>query len=670
MKELKMKKLKYIVSIIIFAFSINFAQSVDKITAKKVAENWLVRVSEYFDGNYSILPAPFLLTNNVGEIIAYIFNLSPQGFVIVTSDKRLTPVPGFSFTSDFINDDDNFWHWFVKSDLSSRFSHLEIAKKSVLLKNIKEWDNLLLNKSGYSKFDIVGPFVHSNWSQGYVNGELVFNYYTPNHWSAGCVATAMAQILNYYKWPLNGTGSHSYYEDDAGTISVNYGNTLYDWGNTLDDYENNVFTLPQQKAAGLLTFHAAVSVNMDFEANGSTSSTSDVPYALHSYFRHSGHYSSVNSSGFWTALKNNMLDLRPAILSIKRNDGMGHAAVVDGYFDMNNYYHLNPGWGGNYDGWYDISGDWDMSGYTIVVGAAKGIVPSPMINDINRVSELSFDLSWSVSRYQYADYYELQQSDNYGGPWTTISASITDTVYRINVPDLGSYFYRVRAKRDDIWWDWSKVKKVQLGSDRSVTFLVKLPGGVPLDEGESFVIRGNIPPLSGNTNSDPFAGPDSEGVYWLTLDFDFDYVGQTIIYRFFIDSLGTLIPESQNRYYELTAEAAQILPVATFNEFPDDISLENEIPDKIELYQNYPNPFNPTTTIEYSIPNVEAKNFSPVQLIIYDVLGREVATLVNEKQLPGKYSVQFQANELPSGIYYYSLQTGNYIITKKMILLK
>ncbi len=100
---------------------------------------------------------------------------------------------------------------------------------------------------------------------------------------------------------------------------------------------------------------------------------------------------------------------------------------------------------------------------------------------------------------------------------------------------------------------------------------------------------------------------------------------------------------------------------------------DETIPTKFSLAQNYPNPFNPTTTIEYSIPNVSAKDFSPqqnVQLKIYDVLGREIKTLVNEKQSLGNYSVKFDASGLPSGVYFYTLRVGDFVATKKMILMK
>ena len=109
------------------------------------------------------------------------------------------------------------------------------------------------------------------------------------------------------------------------------------------------------------------------------------------------------------------------------------------------------------------------------------------------------------------------------------------------------------------------------------------------------------------------------------------------------------------------------------------VKSDRKLPVEFSLSQNYPNPFNPTTTIDYSIPNPPQSSPSQVKgvrdgflvsLKIYDVLGRQVATLVNKKQIPGKYSVDFNASSLSSGIYYYRLKAGNFIRTKKMILLK
>jgi hypothetical protein len=96
----------------------------------------------------------------------------------------------------------------------------------------------------------------------------------------------------------------------------------------------------------------------------------------------------------------------------------------------------------------------------------------------------------------------------------------------------------------------------------------------------------------------------------------------------------------------------------------------NTLPSEFELSQNYPNPFNPSTTIKYSIPNVETRHASSVRLIVYDILGREVTTLVNEVQQPGNYEVTFDASNLTSGMYFYYINVGEFRAVKKMILLK
>ncbi len=92
---------------------------------------------------------------------------------------------------------------------------------------------------------------------------------------------------------------------------------------------------------------------------------------------------------------------------------------------------------------------------------------------------------------------------------------------------------------------------------------------------------------------------------------------------------------------------------------------QNGIPQYSTLYQNYPNPFNPTTTIKYSIPLNEKFEVSNVQLKVYDILGKEIATLVNQKQKAGNYEVEWNASEVPSGIYFYSIQTNGFNFTKK-----
>ena len=96
-----------------------------------------------------------------------------------------------------------------------------------------------------------------------------------------------------------------------------------------------------------------------------------------------------------------------------------------------------------------------------------------------------------------------------------------------------------------------------------------------------------------------------------------------------------------------------------------DVSDEEIIPKQFSLFQNYPNPFNPTTTISFDLPER-----SKVQLKIFNILGEEVKDLINEERTAGHYNYNWNANGLASGVYFYKLQAGDFVQTKKLILIK
>ncbi|RKY90881.1 MAG: hypothetical protein DRQ13_12090, partial [Ignavibacteriae bacterium] len=91
----------------------------------------------------------------------------------------------------------------------------------------------------------------------------------------------------------------------------------------------------------------------------------------------------------------------------------------------------------------------------------------------------------------------------------------------------------------------------------------------------------------------------------------------------------------------------------------------SQLPTEFKLLQNYPNPFNPSTNIKYSVPEL-----SFVNIIVFNLIGEEIATLVNEELQSGNYEVNFDAANLPSGIYFYRFQTASFVETKKMVLLR
>ncbi|MCB0748628.1 MAG: T9SS type A sorting domain-containing protein, partial [Ignavibacteriae bacterium] len=119
-------------------------------------------------------------------------------------------------------------------------------------------------------------------------------------------------------------------------------------------------------------------------------------------------------------------------------------------------------------------------------------------------------------------------------------------------------------------------------------------------------------------------------------------------------------PLTENDVFQFTTNSSNI--ILGIKEYPIDNSYI--------LFQNYPNPFNPTTTIKYSLTSLGKGSISSVKLVVYDLLGGEIKTLVNEFQKPGNYQITFDASSLSSGIYFYKLQINDNSLVKKMMLLK
>lgn len=121
------------------------------------------------------------------------------------------------------------------------------------------------------------------------------------------------------------------------------------------------------------------------------------------------------------------------------------------------------------------------------------------------------------------------------------------------------------------------------------------------------------------------------------------------------------VDENNNKYFLTLFGGVYIYNESVIN----DRESEDAIPNKFKLSQNYPNPFNPSTTISYSIPEA-----SKVSLKVYDILGKEVAELINTEKPAGTYDVNFDAYNLSSGVYFYTIKAGKFIQTKKMVLMR
>ncbi len=139
----------------------------------------------------------------------------------------------------------------------------------------------------------------------------------------------------------------------------------------------------------------------------------------------------------------------------------------------------------------------------------------------------------------------------------------------------------------------------------------------------------------------------------------------------FVDGQGTVQQAQSYTYTDKNVETGKYayrLKQLDFNgtsSYSNIVEVEVKVPNKFALSQNYPNPFNPTTTISYEI----AKEVN-VSLKVYDAIGNQVATLVNETKPAGTYEVIFDASNLSNGVYFYEIKAGNFTVTKKLILMK
>ena len=223
---------------------------------------------------------------------------------------------------------------------------------------LSKWENLSDVTPQHTRYGtpVVGPLLTTTWNQGcYYNKMCPVDSSGPcEHVYAGCVATAMAQILRYWQYPSQGIGSHTY-ECSYGTLTADFGATTYNYDNMPNSIGYYSSTSQINEVAQLL-YHCGVSVEMRYGPNGSGSALFMVVSALIDHFGYSGcheDYKFAYTDSAWiNKLKFSLDNQEPVPYS---GDGIGsHAFVCDGY-DSENYFHFNWGWGGNWDNYFLLS---------------------------------------------------------------------------------------------------------------------------------------------------------------------------------------------------------------------------------------------------------------------------------------------------------------------------
>lgn len=314
---------------------------------KQISQNAALSAARKYSRTGQVAPAKNLRSDKTNNAPYYAFNLE-QGYVIVSGDDEMTELVGYAengfFDAENVPPQMQLW--------LDGYAEYVAAVQSGKAKARK----ILLSDSPSV---VVEPLVSTKWNQ-----DAPFNNFAPEYTddnnntqrcATGCAATAMAQIMKFHNWPEQGVGHYSYEHQSFGTISSNFSEHVYDWTNMIDRYNNGEYSNVQADAVALLMKDCGVSLNMNYGPVSGASIYSYTP-AFKNYFRYSSR--TVNRSGCETAeftriITDELQEGRPIIYCGTGEDG-GHAFVVDGY-DTNYFLHVNWGWGGYSDGYFDMN---------------------------------------------------------------------------------------------------------------------------------------------------------------------------------------------------------------------------------------------------------------------------------------------------------------------------
>ena len=370
------------------------AKPVDVVTAQRLGRNFIQHKALFAKNAVNELDLAYTYRATNGMATAYVFNFD-GGFVILAADDCYSPILGYSYQGCFDYETAPDGLRYMLGELSKDIEKTVQLSLPVTSDILCRWKNL--DAYGMMHPDrgqvIVGPLVQQRWDQG-----SPFNMYVPAGCPTGCVATAMAQLMKYWEWPARGTGEHSY-QWNGQTLSANFGETTYEWDNMIDYYNNGGGTPEQKQAVATLMWHCGVSVNMNYEPDGSGAYSGDVPVAISNYFSYSEHATHLGRSGSyddWIALLKTYIDQHiPLYYSGQSSEG-GHAFICDGY-DSDDLFYFNWGWGGASNNFILIDGEhFDYTGSQAIV---YDFVPDYVYNQMPKAPEnLSISIDSDVSR--------------------------------------------------------------------------------------------------------------------------------------------------------------------------------------------------------------------------------------------------------------------------------
>lgn len=328
------------------------ASPVDLASAKKAAINALKFRSLQFQG--------IELTPQVKEIkpldesMAYVVNFVDGGFVLIAADDASKPILGYSFSGTFnlteippvVAEWMQFYYRQIRYFRDNNIQPTDEIRK--------EWNDLFNGNFSFERDNRdITPLITTTWDQS-----SKYNSLCPSdplgpggHVYSGCVATAMSQVINYWRYPLTGTGNHGYYSD-YGYLFVDYSTSDYKYHEM-----NSSINSEENYEMAEIQYHCGVAVDMMYSPTGSGAYSDDAAAALRNYFGYSSDLTLVFKDDYSDSAWQNLLisNLNNGWPMYYHGFGSGgHAFNVDGC-QGNDYFHFNWGWSGSFNGYFYLT---------------------------------------------------------------------------------------------------------------------------------------------------------------------------------------------------------------------------------------------------------------------------------------------------------------------------
>jgi hypothetical protein len=400
------------------------AKPMGPIDAEKLVRGWLKHNIEPLGkqmGRY--IKETEVYADAAGQTTYYIIYLQREGFVVVPADDQVEPIIAFVARGNYDPSPDNPLGALVSSDVPARVAmvrrpatdrKLDLQKSDKGRQQSALQESIIKARNKWAKFrghddeagitgisgvsDIrAGPLVQSEWDQGSLQVDTgggyefwpLYDYYTPNEYLCGCVATAMAQLMRYHEHPVAAVGTPSFeiYVDGSPQMASLRGGDgsggPYSWSEMMLE-PNSSITEAQRQAIGALCYDAGVAIETSYTPFASSAPIHNVSSAFTQTFMYGnaiyGNRGTWNIGAGLNAMVNPNLDAGlPVLLAIRHStSGGNHAIVCDGYgYDnMTLYHHLNMGWRGYDNAWYALPQIDSSPSFDIVYGCVYNIFTS------------------------------------------------------------------------------------------------------------------------------------------------------------------------------------------------------------------------------------------------------------------------------------------------------